>query len=199
MPCYLFCAESGAPLLAGILGAHSGSLSPTAAAALKQTADAAAEQQAEPSSSAQQQQPSQAPMRILEGPSTNPEPPLEGLSPPMARELDSNMESEVGEGALPSALYALPSELRDPPPGKVQSLVPALLVKALRWSVLCWAQGAGICCCITVIARLHHAASKSPLDSSSARACACALSCTASAQAYGADLPVQVTLFVCLA
>lgn len=35
----------------------------------------------------------------------------------MARELDSNMESEAGEGVLHSALYALPSELRDPPPG----------------------------------------------------------------------------------
>jgi hypothetical protein len=56
-------------------------------------------------------------MRILEGPSTNPEPPPEGLSPPMARELDSNLDSEAGEGALPPALYGLPSELREPPPG----------------------------------------------------------------------------------
>lgn len=102
--------------LAGILGAaHSGSLSPTAAATRPQPTGT------QPSSSQDQQQQqgaSQPPLRILEGPSTNPEPPPEGLSPPMARgELDSNMESEAGEGVLHSALYALPSELRDPPPG----------------------------------------------------------------------------------
>jgi hypothetical protein len=100
-------ADSGVPLLAGILAAPSGSLIPSGAAAL-------------PSDGAgtQQQQASQPPMRILEGPSTNPEPPPEGLSPPMARELDSNMDSEAGEGALPPALYGLPSELREPPPGQ---------------------------------------------------------------------------------
>jgi hypothetical protein len=109
--------------LAGILGgAHSGSLSPTAAAAAAQPSQAAAQPSSSQQDQQQQQAASQPPLRILEGPSTNPEPPLEGLSPPMARgELDSNMESEAGEGALHSALYALPSELRDPPPGEPDS------------------------------------------------------------------------------
>jgi hypothetical protein len=100
--------------LAGILGAPSGSVSPPAAAAASQPAatDAAA-----PTDQPDAQQQQQQPMRILDGPTTNPEPPPEGLSPPMARDMDSAMDSEAGEGTLHPALYALPSELRDPPPG----------------------------------------------------------------------------------
>jgi hypothetical protein len=109
-------AESGAPLLPGIPSAPSGSLSPAAAAAAAATAAGQQQDQQDPD---QQQQGTQPPLRIIDGPSTNPEPPPEGLSPPLTRDpLDSNMGSEAGE-ELPAALYALPSELRDPPPGQL--------------------------------------------------------------------------------
>lgn len=99
--------------LAGILGAPSGSVSPQAAAAASQPAATDAAAPTDQPDAQQQQQP----MRILDGPTTNPEPPPEGLSPPMARDIDSTMDSEAGEGTLHPALYTLPSELRDPPPG----------------------------------------------------------------------------------
>ncbi|WIA19382.1 hypothetical protein OEZ85_004005 [Tetradesmus obliquus] len=137
-------SPSGALPLLGMLGGAA-SASPSKAEQLAAAADAAGATQ-------QQQQQQQGtdsdmdhplPLRVMDGPSTNPEPPLEGLSPPHADMVGlagtagadaapdqaaaaaaagdpdaADAAADADAAAADPARLILPPELREPPPGQ---------------------------------------------------------------------------------
>jgi hypothetical protein len=61
------------------------------------------------------------PNQVISGPAANPEPPLEGLSPPIHTGIaDSGTEGQVDDPSQ-NPVYILPPELREPPPGEPDS------------------------------------------------------------------------------
>jgi hypothetical protein len=60
---------------------------------------------------------------VIGGPSTNPEPPPEGLSPPVAPAASGSEGGSEGGLRRDDPRLLLPPELRDPPPGPVDPVI----------------------------------------------------------------------------